>query len=528
MFELRPYQHEAIEAIDKAEAQGIRRPLVAHATGLGKTVVFCNFIAQRSHRCLVLVHRDELIRQTVEKIRMIAPELSVGVVKAERNELDAGVIVASVQTLAHPKRRQQLPVDIQTIVVDEAHHVAAESYQRILGHCRAFLPDTNVLTVGFTATPERGDGVSLAGTWQKIVHEMPILRGILDGYLVDVRGQTVGTDADLEHVKTSRGDLAVGELGDALENSDAITALANAYVKYASDRKGLVFTPTVHTAHLVAKTLTLHGIRAEAIDGGTDVEHRRAVLQRLKTGETQVVANCAVLTEGFDEPSVSCVVIARPTKSRPLFIQMIGRGTRIYPGKKDLLVLDIAGASERNDLVTLAELAGVTELAKKTIAEAVLEKEETDKAEDERDLARARATKPIDLFRSRMRWLPLGGGFVLPIDDRSIILVPNGDGWDVLQTSAIARERDNLIYQGLPLGYAQGIGEDLARRSKIAERDAWWAKQPPTAAQLGRLRRDGLPEDKMDRIRNRGQAADLITRIAARRAVRKYTRKAQV
>ena len=172
---LRPYQHEAIDEILAAIANGINRPLVSLPTGTGKTVVFAHLLAQRGGRGLVLAHRDELLRQAADKLMLVAPGLNVGIVKAGENQVAAQVVVASVQTLSRPNRLEQLPGDIETLVVDEAHHAVAPTYLRILEYLGAF--NTNgPLCVGFTATPERGDGAGLGAVWQKIVYQKPSWR----------------------------------------------------------------------------------------------------------------------------------------------------------------------------------------------------------------------------------------------------------------------------------------------------------------------------------------------------------------
>lgn len=528
---LRPYQVEAIEAVGAAERRGVRRPLVAHATGLGKTVTFSHMISDRDdRRSLVLVHRDELVHQTVDKLGMVAPELKVGVVKAERDDVGAPVVVASVQTLARQNRLNRLEPDFGLVVCDEAHHVLKENtWGRVLDHIGA-LNGSGPLSVGFTATPERGDGKNLT-VWQEVVHEMSVLRGIVEGYLVDITGMTVGTDLDLQDVSVHHGDFADGSLGEAIEGSNMLDDLADAYLRYAADRPALAYTPTVRTAAILADALTERGVAAEHVSGATPTDERRAILKRLRDGHTRVVANCAVLTEGFDEPSVSCIMIARPTQSHPLFMQMVGRGTRPHPGKEDLLVLDVAGASHHHDLRSVADIAGVDKIDEgKSVAQAALGTDDATKmsdrlAEIEASAAaqRARKTAKVDLMRSKMRWLPVGDGYCLPAGEETVIIVPDGGGWDVVTRN---RSGFSVVYSGLTMDYAQGVGEDLARSAgKLAKRSAGWLSMPPTEAQINRLIREGLPAEKAARVSSRGQAADLITRIGARRVIRKLNRK---
>ncbi len=291
---LRPYQEEALTAIDKAELRGISRPLVALPTGTGKTILFGHLLNGREGRGLVLAHRDELIGQAVGKLRQIAPGLEVGIVKAERDETGADVVVASIQTLARPSRLARLEADFRTIVVDECHHASAATYVAVLRHLGSFA-EAGPLTVGVTATPERSDKAKLGAIWQEIVYQRSMLEMIAAGYLVDLRAIQVGTDADLGRLKVVHGDLQDAEIADELIASGAIPQVAGAYLKHARDRKGIAFTPTVRVAYLLASELTARGIPAEALDGTTATDERCAILGRLHTGATQVVVNCGVL-----------------------------------------------------------------------------------------------------------------------------------------------------------------------------------------------------------------------------------------
>jgi superfamily II DNA or RNA helicase len=548
---LRPYQQEALMAIHQAEREGVRRPLVVHPTGTGKTVAFSAAIKERSSlgKSLVLVHREELASQTIESLSWIAPELSTGLVKAKHNEVNRDIVVASIDTVHRDNRLSQLG-EFATVVVDEAHHAVAPIYMKTLTALGSFSP-YGPLTVGFTATPER-DGKAL-GVWEKVVSYMSIREAIYGGYLCPILpAQTVETTMNLDRVKKSGGDFSKGSLGDAMEATGVIDQIADAYVTYASDRKGVAFTPTVKTAQHLAEALSARGIAAEAVYGDMPTDDRKAVLARLKTGETQVVTNCAVLTEGFDEPSIDCVVVARPTKFHGLYVQMVGRGTRLHPGKKDLLVLDVTGASERHELVSLVDLDLGLEAddAKRKredseeqtcptcgvpmsqceypnhrcrLCTRPLPKRLVAAGELQHETCAVKASKTVDVFgASRLRWLPVESGWCLGAGREVVVMVPNGvDTWKLAAYNA---GKLTVLHEQLPVDWAQGIGEDRAKAFKsLAERKARWLTAPPTDQQLSRLVREGLPSNKVQLIRTRGDAADLITRIQARRAVRKLT-----
>jgi superfamily II DNA or RNA helicase len=351
---LRDYQLECLGAIDSAEQRGVKRQLVVLPTGTGKTVIFSHLIQQRPGRALVLAHRDELIQQAIDKIRIVNPEAQVGIVKAERNETNYPIIVASVQTLARESRLDQLPKDFRTIIVDEAHHASAASYKRVIDGLSA---SSDPLIVGFTATADRGDKQGLDSVFSEIVFSKDILTMIRSGYLVDIRAIQIRlANADLNRLHTRAGDFVEAELGDMLRAADIQKHAVRTYQEHAAGRKALLFTPTVLLAHDMASAFEDAGIPAAAIDGTTDIDHRREVLERFKRGDIRVLANCMVLSEGFDEPSADCILMARPTKSRSLYQQVIGRGLRTHPGKDNCLVLDFVGATTRLDLVTTATL----------------------------------------------------------------------------------------------------------------------------------------------------------------------------
>ena len=511
---LRPYQLDALDAVDDALDRGIRRQAIALPTGTGKTIIFAELVRRRGRRALVLVHRDELVRQAVEKFKMVAPELRVGIVKAERDELDADVVIASVQTVARPNRLARLGTDFNTIIIDEAHHAAASSYVRVMGH----FPDAPLL-LGVSATMERGDGVALGEVFEEVVFERDMLTMIADGYLADLKGIQVRLAADFTNLHTRHGDFIEAEAEKLLLDANAPAAAAKAYRHHADGRKALVFTPTVKTAHAMATAFNSAGISTEALDGNTPIDERRSILSRLKTGETNVVANCAVLTEGFDEPSVDCIIMARPTKSKPCFVQMIGRGTRIFPGKEDCLVLDLVGITNRHDLVTTATLFGIEpEAATKSVARAVEEMHE----EEEREERRGRlVAQRVDLFRQhRFAWThdAASGRFVLPTGNGIIAIVEEADGY-VVRLATI--DRKAVLARGVDVGYAQGVAEDYIRArgtERLVNPAAAWRQRPASAKQLAALKR---MRQRRNQGMTAGEASNMIAAAVADRSFRR-------
>jgi ATP-dependent helicase IRC3 len=501
-LKLRPYQEDCIRAVLLSWGRSIRRPAVVLPTGSGKTVIFSHLVErfrQRGDgkRVVILVHRDELADQAINKIRQIAPDLSVGKVKAEYNEVEADVVVCSVQTVSRDRRLAQLedgglkPVGL--IITDECHHGSAVSYQKIYD---AF-PDA--LNVGFTATLARGDGRSLGDVWDEVVYSRSVLNMIGNGYLVDPKAKRVDIQGlDLAGVKKSRGDYQAADLGLALEETDALDQIARAYQEHAKDRPGIVFTPTVATAYAAKESFENQGIETEVITGETPREDRVKIFDQYRKGLVQVLANCMVLTEGFDAPWASCAVIARPTQSQPLYVQMVGRVLRPFPGKTDALVLDVTGSGGMR-LKTLIDLEpGVVKSVEdgESLAEAVVREDEEAKEAAPPGSVFKRTVDGLtltvqDLFAaSDKHWLRTDGGVLfISAGPGEVFLWPSashGDGfWDVCfspKTGKWQRKRQGLSLE-MAMAWGEAEAEDYAEFS--VKTSASWRTGRPSPAQVG-------------------------------------------
>ncbi|MVO87902.1 DEAD/DEAH box helicase [Streptomyces sp. p1417] len=516
-FTPRPYQLEAIEALRQGWADGRTRLAVVLPTGAGKTVVFSHLAHQMldslgGRRVLVIAHREELIEQAASKLLAVDPMLRVGIVKAQRDQHhDADVIVASVQTLAVPRRREAIR-DVGLIIVDECHHAAARSYMDVLAHFGAW---DGTPVAGFTATMTRTDG-GLAEVWQDVVFRLDILDMISDGYLCDVRGKAITVDTlDLNKVRTRGGDLVDGQLGKALEESGALDAIAKAYVDHASERPGVVFTPTVATAQAAAESLRTVGITAAPVWGDMAKEGRRDTLARYQAGEIQVLTNAMLLTEGFDAPHTSCVVVARPTKSPGLYVQMVGRGLRPAPGKTDALLLDVMGAASRHKLASMVDLTareiGQAEEGKtlKQVAE------EHVASEKRRALAARVEAEEINLFgSSAIRWLRTEDGtWFIRLTGAMFLFLVRDPGTRLYrmrrwtQTHGVHGPTEDVA-RPLPeaLAWLEQQAKVLAPQAFVA-REARWRRSQPSAKQLGLCRRLGIA---VPRGSTAGDVADLI------------------
>jgi len=496
---LRPYQRQAIDAVYRAINNGCTRPAVLLPTGSGKTVIFSHLATEqhaRGVKTLIVAHRDELIQQAVGKIRAVSPGLNVGIVKAERDEhQDADVVVGSVQTLARPHRRESV-TGVGLVVVDEAHHAPAATYVEVLDHFGCL--DGRTPCVGFTATMKREDG-GLAEVWQDIVYKRDVLEMIADRHLVNVRGKRVVVGGlDLDEVKTRHGDLQDGQLARALDESNAAAVVADAYAKFAADRPGVVFVPTVDTAKSMAEAMQATGIRTAAVWGDMPKEERAATLKAYADGEIQVLTNAMLLTEGWDAPWASCAVIARPTKSAALYVQMVGRVLRPWQGKRDALVLDVMGASTRHNLATLADLTEreLTVDDGESLAAAALD-------DDPDALPGLRAIavdwQDISLFdESSVRWLRTDRGtWFIPAGEYLYFLLPGDESgsYRIRRWSPTEGVRPPSPDPEYPLEYAMQWAEIYAQRAawKLAQRGAGWRQRPPSSKQLGWCRWKGIP-----------------------------------
>ncbi len=337
-IELRPYQVEALEKII-AELARIRATLLMLATGLGKTVTFAalaRHYVERGGKVLVLAHRAELLEQAAEKLRAfgLRVEIEQADQRIDPNNLP-DVVCASVQTLQR-KRLARLHLDTFTLViVDESHHVVAKSYRAILDH----FASSKVL--GVTATADRTDRVGLHNVIESVAYRMEIAAGIKGGWLVPIELRSVVVEGlDLSRVRVIAGELQAAELETELVRDEVLHQIAGPLAELAAGRQTLVFTVGVEQAHALARVLGGYSVRAAAIDGSMPGDERKRVIADYRAGRVQALTNCMVLTEGFDAPETACIALARPTSSRSLITQMIGRGTRLAEGKRNCLVLD--------------------------------------------------------------------------------------------------------------------------------------------------------------------------------------------
>lgn len=350
-MELRPYQIEAKNSIFEEWDKGVNKTLLVLPTGCGKTIVFAKVTedcVRRGDRVLILAHRGELLDQAADKIKT-ATGLGCATEKAEETCLGSWyrITVGSVQTLMREKRLGQFPSDyFKTIIIDEAHHCISDSYQRVLQH----FPDAKVL--GVTATPDRGDMRNLGEYFDSLAYEYTLPKAIKSGYLSPIKALTLPLKIDMSGVGIQAGDFKAGDIGTALD--PYLHSIADEMAKYCKNRKTVVFLPLVKTSQKFRDILCSKGFQAAEVNG--ESQDRAEILADFDTGKYNVLCNSMLLTEGWDCPSVDCIVVLRPTKVRSLYSQMVGRGTRLCPGKDHLLLLDFLWMTERHELCHPADL----------------------------------------------------------------------------------------------------------------------------------------------------------------------------
>ena len=364
-YEDRPYQRECLDALGES---AVHRNLLVLPTGSGKTYIFSRYSAQIPGRTLMISHRREIIHQTAKTVNQVTG-IHPGIVMGKENEIAADTIIASIQSLARRSRLLQLPADVKLVVIDEAHHIAADSYKRLLyryglidkftcglnnakGITPVFSEDRKLL--GVTATPNRTDEIALDPFFDAIPFRLSTL-DLVPKYLTDFSCLTVNTGVDLSGVRTRNGDLVDGQLGEEMLRQGLIAELPRVIADHLADRdRILIFLPTVATCEQAVSELCFAGIDARCIVGKTPKSERQRTLKDFAAGEVQVVVNCLVLTEGFDCPEIDALVIARPTRSGMLIQQMIGRGLRPAVGKSDCKIIDLSFTRRQQDLISVA------------------------------------------------------------------------------------------------------------------------------------------------------------------------------
>lgn len=359
MINLREYQEEALAALERDWDAGLRRCGVNAATGTGKTVIMSHLAhryVRRGVRVLILVHRDELVRQTVDKLVRVDNSVSIGIVKAGENSAGAQIVVASVSTACRPRRLAQLG-RFGLIICDEAHRSVSDQWLTVLDGLGALDHGTEVRCAGFSATWVRADSRGLDRVWETISFSLPIEWAIEQNFLVRPIGKFIRTGIELDGVRKTAGDYNAKDLGEKLSRESVREAIVAGYLTHAADRSGVVFAPTVDAGQYFREGFEAAGITTAGLYGITSREDSKLIHKQHRRGDVQLLVSCTRLSEGWDAPWCSAGVIARPTVHEGLFIQMVGRILRPHAGKTDAIILDPTGVLFRHTLNGVIDLS---------------------------------------------------------------------------------------------------------------------------------------------------------------------------
>jgi superfamily II DNA or RNA helicase len=530
-MKMRRYQEAAVRAVLEEKANGANRASLVLPTGAGKTVVFAEIIRRVIDenplaRALVIAHRGELLDQAAEKIRLITG-LDVGTVKAEVDETDARIIVASVQTVQNLERFERLG-RFKITVFDECHHYASPTWRAVVDRCEWF-------TLGVTATMSRGDGVGLGSVWPKPCYSRDILDLIRLGHLVDIEARTVAVaDLDLTKVKKVAGDFGDAALAAAIAESGAVRDAVTAWHAQAKGMSTVAFCPDVATAETLSAALTASGVTAECVTGTTAPDERRAMYRRHAHGTTTVLTSCMVLTEGWDAPHATCALLLRPTKSRTLFVQMVGRVLRPWDGKDRALLLDITGAAADQSLASLVDLSETIDKTRvvpaddETLLEAI-ERAENEQADEEKRRREVRSCR-VDLFRgSHSVWMKSRSGvWYIPAQACMVFVDEGPDGYRVARTkSQYAKGKPEYLTEALDdLEFVMSVAEEKAAEFSptvnVTQKSAAWRRcGHPSDRQVGLLMRlYPRATEAQCRALTKGQAAEKIANYYAEKVFR--------
>lgn len=472
-MELRAYQQEAKDAIFAEWGNGVKKTLLVLPTGCGKTIVFAKVAEEcvrEGNRVLILAHRGELLDQAADKIAKTTG-LGCATEKAEKSCLGSWfrIVVGSVQSLMREKRLGQFSEDyFDTIIIDEAHHSISDSYQRVLQH----FPEAEVL--GVTATPDRGDMKNLGTFFESLAYEYTLPKAIKEGYLSPIQAVTIPLKIDISGVSVQSGDFKSGDIATALD--PYLDRIAEEMKQYCRDRKTVVFLPLVKTSRKFRDILNKNGFQAAEVNG--ESKNRAEILEDFAAGRYNVLCNSMLLTEGWDCPDVDCIVVLRPTKVRSLYCQMVGRGTRLAPGKEQMLLLDFLWHTERHELCHPAHLICDSEEVAKKMTEN-LEKD----AGYPTDIEEAEKTASEDVIAQREEAL-------------------------AKKLAEMKRRKRNLVD---PLQFEMSIqAEDLAGYVPAFG----WEMAPPSDKQKNILEKLGIMPDEID---NAGKASKILERLDKRK-----------
>lgn len=531
MSGLRGYQQEAHDALYAGWRAGGRRLGVSLPTGTGKTHVMAHLarteVAEGGNgnsAVLFLVHRDTLIDQTVAKLRATLPTTtSIGVVKGPRNEVGAQVIVASVHSLRRESRRRTLPA-IRLGIADEAHVSVSPTYRAVYKHLGP------IRWAGFSATWSRSDATGLGDCWDEVVYARSIRWAVRNGHLVPAHGEQVGEGVDASAARVSRttGDYREDDLERLVMLESLRDVVTRVALERDPERPTVLFAPTVASAEYFRGAIQSAGLATGGFYGTTAPAERRRLDQGLRDGSVRLVSTCTAIAEGYDNPQLSRCLLVRPTRHEGLFVQMVGRFLRPWPGKADALVLDLVGATDDvalRNAVDLSTTEPQLQVDPDEDADDLLDGEPT--ASRERMVRRLRGVRAVELYAGTpVQWNlgPAGTPFV-QCGDSVVFMLEGPAGWYVGHAgegrSGDGRPLGRFVAEGLSQDDALTVASDYAEEhgGALARRSARWRREAPSEKQIAWAVRHGVDPEGL----TKGDIADEISRLVTSRVLGYFT-----
>ena len=562
-IKVRDYQEECTNAILKGYSNGVTRGVISMPMGMGKTITMGHLIANlqevrpEANKILILAHRKEIVEQNAEKIGWLNPDKSIGIEQAETysNE-DDEIISASVMTLGRKGSQRLLhlnPEDFKAVITDEVHHATEhnQSYQTIFDHFGISEPGSPILSIGFSATVKRADGVGLEKNFDEILYHKSILEAIQDKWLVDIRARRVLTDLDISDIG-GKNDFILKDLEARINIKERTDVILKAWREFCEGQRKSTMIFCVDVAHGegVTEYFKENGVDARCIFGKTNKQERAEILNDFKEQKFPILVNCAVFTEGTDIPCIDCIIMARPTKSPVFYQQSIGRGLRLFDTKEDCLVLDVVDTCKSNTLMTIPTLIGLKEdfdaegesiiRIDREMAAAINENPAAIEAENLDD-ARQIMSEQFNPFAlsdewdegagqmSGYRWMNNNDTYYCEVPKYGhLILKQNIIGnWELTHhkpegEKSIVRTRNELA---IAFQAADSyIKNDCSVSEPLMNPKAFWRNLPPSDKQhdLARKFRVSIPTDL-----NRGQASDFLGKKIRQTTVYKKAKMAE-
>ncbi len=532
-FNLYPYQEDALNSvIDSFHNKQINKQLIVLPTGAGKTILFGAIATTLNKKTLIIAHREELLQQAQNKIKRFWPDSSLNLYLKNNNDLSQTITISSIQTCSQKNRLAHLKkINFRVLIIDEAHHATSSSYRKVIKEL-GFLDDPNKLLLGVTATPIRADKQNLNEIFPQITYSISIEELIDQKYLSPVKARRINTKLRIKKISSRLGDFAIEELALAVNIPERNYFIVSKCKEHALNKKTIVFCTNVQHCKDLALEFKKQGIKAAAVWGDMPHDERKKIIKKFKRGRIKVILSCSLLTEGFDCETIECVVMARPTKSKPLYIQMVGRGLRVdkrkNATKKDCLVLDFTDI--HNNLSSIASIQDIIANIEIINDNPILKNQANNLSHNRRFITN---TFDIDeefniLDDSQYIWIKLPNEYSLAGENSNEIIISKKENGFVAHMFFQNRQNHIIVANPTTLQECKRICEEFATQCKIfklAQLYSPWMiagkKVPATKNQINVLNGYGIYEENLSK-------SEVSLKIRQHAALLKYQRRQNI